>query len=165
MNLLRLSLLFFSLNSFSGSTIFADKLDEFTDERLLNLGVFADGFNYTSPEFIGIYCSKGNAPRMFLKTGYLILNTKSNLTVQYRFDKNEPIEKEFSFESKENFLYTNDMVFIQTFLDDLRISKNLILRIEGSSEIVRFTSLTKSKTDVRRFEKAASEMVQDCDIF
>ena len=165
MNLLRISLLFFSLNSFSGSTIFADKLDEFTDERLLNLGVFADGFNSASPEFIGIYCSKGNEPKMILKNGYLIVNTKSDLTVQYRFDKNEPIKKEFSFEPKENFLYTNHTVFIQTFLDDLRISKNLILRIEGSSEIVRFTGLTKSKTDVRRFVNAASEMAFDCPLF
>jgi hypothetical protein len=166
MNLLRLSLLFFSLNSFCGNTIFGDMLDEFTDERTLNLGVFADDSNSISPKVIGIFCNKGDRPRMVLKTGFMF-STKSTLIVTYRFDKNEPDKQVFTFESNANgsMLYTYNKLFIQRFLDDLRISDNLILRIEGSSEIVRFSDLTESETNVSKFVNAASEMAFDCPLF
>ena len=71
MNLLRLSLLFFSLNSFCGNTIFSDTLDEFTDERTLQLGVFADDSNSITPKLIGIACKKGGEPRMLLQPGFM----------------------------------------------------------------------------------------------
>lgn len=164
MNLLRLSLLFFSLNSFSGYTYFSDKLDEFTDERGLTLGLFADDSNSISPKAIGINCSESREPRMILQPGFMF-STKSNLTVTYRFEKNEPDKQIFTYESEGSFLYTYNKFFIQIFLDDLRISDNLILRIEGSSEIMRFNDLTDSATNVSKFVNAASEMAFDCPLF
>jgi hypothetical protein len=164
MNLLRLSLLFFSLNSFTGYTYFHDKLDEFTDERELYLAVIADDSNSVSPKVIGIYCGESVEPRMILDPGFMF-STKSNLTVTYRFEKNEPDKQVFRYETQESFLYTYNMVFIQRFLDDLRISDNLILKIEGSSEIVRFTDLSESKTNVSKFVNAASEMAFYCPLF
>tara|TARA_S200000501_G_C20506597_1_gene605039 strand:- start:63 stop:557 length:495 start_codon:yes stop_codon:yes gene_type:complete len=164
MNLLRLSLLFFSLNSFSGYIGFDDKLDEFTDEREISLGIIADDGISTPSKFIAISCIESGEPRMFLQPG-LAFSTKSNLSVTYRFEKNEPGKQVFRYESQKSFLYTFNLGFIQKFLDDLRISDNFILRIEGSSEIMRFSDLYESKTNVSKFVNAASEMAFDCPLF
>jgi len=170
MNLLRLSLLFFSLNSFTGSTTFDDRLDEFTDEREIQLGIIGDdgiissaGLSFLS-KFIAISCIESGEPRMLLRPE-LAFSAKSNLSVTYRFEKNEPGELVFKYEPQSRFLYTLNLGFIQKFLDDLRISDNFILRIEGSSEIMRFSNLYESKTNVSKFVNAASEMAFDCPLF
>ena len=164
MNLLRLSLLFFSLNSFSGYIGFNDVLDEFTDKRELQLGLFADDGNKISPKILAISCLESKEPRMILQPGFMF-STKSNLTGTYRFEKNEPDKQVFRYASQESFLFTFNMGFIQKFLDDLRISDNLILRIEGSSEIMRFSNLSEYKSKVSKFVNAASEMAFDCPLF
>lgn len=164
MNLLRLSLLFFSLNSFAGYTIFNDSLDEFTDEREIFIGVMGDEHNDFSEKFIAIYCDKSDKPRLILKNG-IMFNLNERLKVKFRFDKNEPYTHIFKYQSKGSLMYSYDKRFIKYFFDYLRTSNNLIIKIEDSTGIMRFSDLTKSETNVDKFKEAASEMDQDCRIF
>ena len=101
---------------------------------------------------------------MILETG-IMFSMKSNLIVTYRFDKNEPDEQVFTYQSNGNLLYTYNKLFIQRFLDDLRISDKLILRVQDENKTVRFTELSDSATNVSKFVNAASEMAFDCPLF
>ena len=112
------------------------------------------------PEVIGILCDTSSKPFLALRKG-MIFSTKSSLLVTLRFDKNEPIEKSFSYNSDNGGgLGTFDIDFIKRFLDELRNSNNLIVKIEGESEIMRFTDLNESSKHVSEFLTAASELPQ-----
>ena len=124
----------------------------------------SDDNSSISKRYMGIYCDESSQPRMILETG-IMFSMKSNLIVTYRFDKNEPDEQVFTYESNGNLLYTYNKLFIQRFLDDLRISDKLILRVQDENKTVRFTELSDSATNVSKFVNAASEMAFDCPLF
>ena len=160
MRLFFLVLTFLSLNIFSGLTAFSDDLDEFTDKREISLVGLGDKNSSFLPEVFGILCDASSKPFLALKKG-MIFSTKSSLLVTLRFDKNEPIEKSFSYKSDNGGgLGTFDIDFIKRFLDELRNSNNLIVKIEGESEIMRFTDLNESSKHVSEFLTAASELPQ-----
>ncbi len=165
MKLILLPLVFLSFYHFSGSTVFNDDLDEFSDKRQLLLAVVGDEHSNFLNELIGIYCDTEVSPRLVVSKGIRI-SLKSNLSVKLRFDKDEPITKNFSQNSSNSLLFTRDIDFIKSFLNDLRNSNNLIVKIQDESEIMRFTDLVDSEKHVAEFMNAASEMpASTCDIF
>ena len=165
MKFILLPLVFLSFDLFSGSTMFNDDLDEFTDEREISIALIGDGNNSFLSELIGIYCETDGKPIMGMQKG-IIISLKSNLSVKLRFDKNEPITKNFSHNSSNSLLFTRDIDFIRSFLNELRNSNNLIVKIQDESEIMRFTDLVDSEKHVAEFMNAASEMPSStCNIF
>ena len=147
-----------SLNIFSGSTHFSNDLDEFTDTRQISLLLISDEGKFRK-EWIGISCDISK-PMLIVKKGS-ISTKESDLLVTLRFDKNKPIEKYFFYNSLDGGgLGTQDFEFIKQFLDELRNSNNLILKIEGEYGIMRFTDLNESSKHVSEFLTAASELPQ-----
>ena len=117
MNLLRLSLLFFSLYSFSGQIKFIESFDEFTDERTVSLGLLGDENNSFNNEMIAVVCETEKIATLGISKG-IIFNLNNNLLVTMRFDKKEPIKKNFTFNSSAQVLYTKDTNFIKLFLKE-----------------------------------------------
>lgn len=163
MNLLRLSLLFFSLYSFSGQIKFIESFDEFTDERTVTLGLLGDENNSFNNEMIAVVCETEKIATLGISKG-IIFNLNNNLLVTMRFDKKEPIKKNFTFNSSAQVLYTRDTNFIKLFLKELKDANNLILKIQGETGVMRFTDLTSFELEVDKFEKASSKM-QSCNLF
>lgn len=149
-------LLFLSQNIFSGLTYFSDDLDEFTDEREISLLIVGDKHSSFLPKAIGITCDTSSKPFLILQQG-ILFSTKPNLLVTLRFDKNEPMKRSFSYSSKASALSNRDIGFIEWFLDELRNSNNLIVKVEGE-DIMRFTDLNESSKHVSEFLTAASEL-------
>ncbi|URQ63096.1 hypothetical protein M9B40_05075 [SAR86 cluster bacterium] len=164
MKFIFLPLVLLSLNLFSGDTVFEDLLDEFTDKRQISIGLVGDEHVSYSSELILIYCADGRDPIMGIQKGILI-GLNSNPSITLRFDKNKPITEEFSYNSSQDILFTFDRDFMTSFLNNLRNSNNLIVKIQGKSEIMRFTDLDNSKKHVAEFINAASEMPSSCDLF
>ena len=165
MKFILLPLVFLSFDLFSGSTMFNDDLDEFTDERQISIALVGDEHNSFLSELIGVYCDTDDKPVLGIRKG-IIVTLKSNLSVKLRFDKNEPITKNFSYNSSSSLLFTRDIDFIKSFLNELRNSNNLIVKIQDESEIMRFTDLVDSEKHVAEFMNAASEMPSSiCNIF
>tara|TARA_A100000164_G_C21868833_1_gene754029 strand:- start:288 stop:776 length:489 start_codon:yes stop_codon:yes gene_type:complete len=162
MNLLRLSLFFFSLNSFSGVTLITESVNEFTDEKQIALGIIGDNHNEFLNEAIIIRCGEQKPPVLLLKIP--TSSTKPVLSVTLRFDKYESEVHIFKNARDIDMLLTGDKFFIQKFLDNLANSNNLILQIQGQA-IDRFTGLVESRTHVAMFKKSASENAFNCDIF
>ena len=148
--------LFLSQNIFSGLTAFSDDLDEFTDKRKISLVSIGDKNSSFLPQVIGILCDTSSKPFLIVQQG-ILFSMKSNLLVTLRFDKNEPIKKSFSYSSEGRALATQDIDFIMRFLDELRNSNNLIVKVEGE-DIMRFTDLNESSKHVSEFLTAASEL-------
>ena len=123
MKFLLLLSIFLSLNVFSGSTFFTDELDEFTDEREIQLALSGDENSRFSAEIMAISCGSRGSPILGLSKG-IMFSLETRLLVTLRFEKNEPITKMFSYNSKNSLLYTRDIVFIKEFLYDLRNSNN-----------------------------------------
>ena len=153
---------FLSFNVFSGTTVFNDELDEFTDERGIFIGLIGDEHNSYLSQLIGIYCDAGKL-RMGINKGPIVDNDPT-LAVTLRFDKNKPINHEFYHNSE--YLVSRNIDFIKLFIKELRNSNNLIVRIEGDGKIMRFTDLKDSGKHVAEFMNAASEMPpSQCNIF
>ena len=159
MKFLLLLSIFLSLNVFSGSTFFTDELDEFTDEREIQLALSGDANSRFSTEIMVISCFSGDRPILGLSKG-IMFSLETRLLVTLRFEKNEPITKMFSYNSKNSLLYTRDIVFIKEFLYDLRNSNNLIVKIKGETGIMRFSELNESSKHVSEFLNAAQELPQ-----
>ena len=159
MKFLLLLSIFLSLNVFSGSTFFTDELDEFTDEREIQLALSGDENSRFSAEIMAISCGSRGRPILGLSKG-IMFSLDTRLLVTLRFEKNEPITKMFSYNSKNSLLYTRDIVFIKEFLYDLRNSNNLIVKIKGETGIMRFSELNESSKHVSEFLNAAQELPQ-----
>ena len=163
MKFILLPLVFLSFNLFSGFTFFDDDLDEFSDKREIYLGLVGDEHNNFLNELIAIYCDTEDRPKIVIKKG-IIISINSYLTVKLRFDKNESISKRFST-SSDSRLFTKDADFIKLFLEQLRSSNDLIVKIEGETGIMRFSDLVDSEKHFAEFKNAASEMSASCNIF
>tara|TARA_B100001250_G_scaffold412022_1_gene442135 strand:+ start:2491 stop:2979 length:489 start_codon:yes stop_codon:yes gene_type:complete len=154
MKYLLLTSIFLSFNIFSGETVFSDELDEFTDERLIYIGLVNDERNFD--ELIAIFCDDSSA-RMGVRKG-IIISSNSTILVTFRFDKRKPIAHEFNYLSSEGILMSRDIDFMKLFLKELKNSYNVIVKIEGEDGIMRYSELKYSKKNVADFMKAASEM-------
>ena len=165
MKFLSLPLILLSFSLFSGYTVFEDGLDEFTDEREIFVALVGDNHKSYSSELIGVYCDTDYYINMKLLNGF-IANSDPVQSVTLRFDKNEPVKTDFLFVPSRNTLVTTNTPFISSFLNELRNSNSLIVKIEGVDEIMRFTDLYDSEKHVADFINAASEMpASTCDIY
>ena len=112
---------------------------------------------------IAVVCETEKIATLGISKG-IIFNLNNNLLVTMRFDKKEPIKKNFTFNSSAQVLYTKDTNFIKLFLKELKDANNLILKIQGETGVMRFTDLTSFELEVDKFEKASSKM-QSCNLF
>ena len=123
-----------SVSLYSASLYYEDYKNEFTDDRRLLLALVADDKNL----MFSISCSQGDNKLNFIATPELYFGTEDVANLKIRFDDKQMYEKKLNMFSNNEAAFTRDLPFILEFLDNLKISKNFILKFANDST-ARFT--------------------------
>tara|TARA_B100001989_G_C24502549_1_gene445763 strand:+ start:256 stop:777 length:522 start_codon:yes stop_codon:yes gene_type:complete len=162
--ILNLILAIFSINAYT-STFYYDNADPFTDEITeISFGSFA---SQNRNEFFGIIC---NAPDFIPQFAVMQRNITGNkgdkIRTTFRFDKNQAFSQDLihpgdegslnitygvNNSSSKTFNITKDefLSFISNFLNQLKSSKKLILKVDGKEKISTF-DVSNSSANVKK---------------
>ena len=149
MKIFILSYLIFSLNLFAGDLYNEILIDEFTDEESVALTFSADEDNEIFRKWGQIVCDEGS-----LLIGIEDSNSwhfDDTIRIKFRFDKNQPFERSFKFDTDSSFAYSYSEEIIFTVLDELKGSGSFIIQLEDADAPMRFTNIYNSEGKVNKF--------------
>jgi len=135
---------------YSGTLIYQDDKDEFTDERELSIYLIDDEMNM--PLVIG--CSN---KLMFIINPKLYFGSKKIGNLKIRFDDKPMYEKELDINNPNSTAYSLKIPFILEFLENLRVSKKLIMKFESEST-ANYTEYLDAEGSVNKFLENSLEM-------
>ena len=141
--------LMFSLNLLAGDLYNEILIDEFTDEESVALTFSADEDNEIFRKWGQIVCNEGSLLIGIEDTDSW--HFEDSIRIKFRFDKNQPFERTFKFDTDSSFAYSYSEEIIFTVLDELRGSGSFIIQLEEADVPMRFTNIYDSERKVAKF--------------
>jgi hypothetical protein len=141
--------LIFSLNLLAGDLYNEILIDEFTDEESVALTFSADEDNEIFRKWGQIVCNEGSLLIGIEDTDSW--HFEDSIRIKFRFDKNQPFERTFKFDTDSSFAYSYSEEIIFTVLDELRGSGSFIIQLEEADVPMRFTNIYDSERKVAKF--------------
>ena len=138
-------------NAVSADLVNEILVDEFTDEETVALTFLADDDHEIFRRWGQISCNQGT----------LILGIEDSelyhgedyVNAKFRFDKNTTFERTLNFDVNSSVALTDSEEIIFKFLDELRGSKNLIIKLQSTDSSMKFSDFQDSEKKVEQFLK------------
>jgi hypothetical protein len=138
-----------SANIYAGVLLNEILVDEFTDEESVALTFTADEDFEVFRKWGQIVCNEGSLLLGIEDTDSW--HFEDSIRIKFRFDKNQPFERTFKFDTDSSFAYSYSEEIIFTVLDELRGSGSFIIQLEEADVPMRFTNIYDSERKVVKF--------------
>lgn len=152
-----LFLIFFSSSVFSADIFFYEDIDDFTDETRITLEFIEDSHNDLNERKLYLQCEERGIV-LAVENG-IFFSMSDFLDVKIRFDKNQT--SEYSFIHNDGFVGTLEKTIISQFVNEAKVSNDMVLKIEDNDHIMRFTNFRKDHNKIIQFLES-SKSVPSC---